>query len=342
MREAVKIRAGKGMQIQPEAQKCLEILRQYHDIVITTHVNPDGDAIGSALGLAWFLKDSLGKNVCIYNESPFPAHFSFLPLPCPYLSDIAEIPFSAPLVVMLDAGELHRFGEAFSHYVQGKKSLCIDHHMGKNAIATEYNWVDHTMAASGQMVAQIVYAEREKTIEETAKALYVALSSDTGNFSFGNTTLACIECLAKLMETPLTVAPLREALDNTWSVQKLHFWGRLMSMVQFSVNNQLASLAVPQTLFAEYGVTKEDLEGFVEQMRKVQGVRMTLLLREERKNNSSFIKISMRSSGDDDVRSILTQFGGGGHKNAAGASVEGSLETVFAMVYPHIVNVLQK
>lgn len=334
------------MQIQAEAQKCLEILKQYQDIVITMHVNPDGDAIGSALGLAWFLRETLGKNVCIYNESPFPAHFSFLPLPCPYVSDIAEIPFSGPssnlLVVMLDAGELHRFGDAFAHYVQGKKSLCIDHHVGKNAIATEYNWVDHTMAATGQMAAQIVYAESEKTIEEAAKALYVALSCDTGNFSFGNTSLACIECLAKLMETPLAVAPLREALDNTWSVQKLHFWGKLMSMVEFSVNNQLASLAVPQNLFAEFGVTKEDLEGFVEQMRKVQGVRMTLLMREEIKNNSSFIKISMRSSGEDDVRSILTQFNGGGHKNAAGAGVEGSLETVYAMVYPHIVNALRQ
>lgn len=334
------------MQIQPEAQKCLEILKQYQHIVLAMHVNPDGDAIGSALGLAWFLRETLGKNVCIYNESPFPRHFSFLPLPCPYVSNIAEIPFSASfsdlLVVMLDAGELHRFGDSFAQYVQGKKSLCIDHHVGNNTIATEYNWVDHTMAATGQMAAQIVYAETDKTVAEAAKALYVALSSDTGNFSFGNTSLACIECLAKLMETPLAIAPLREALDNTWSVQKLHFWGKLLSMVQFSVNNQLASVAVPQKLFAEFGATKEDLEGFVEQMRKVQGVRMTLLLREEIKNGSSFIKISMRSSGDDDVRSILAQFNGGGHKNAAGAGVQGSLETVYAMVYPHIVTALQQ
>lgn len=330
------------MQIQDEARKILEIIKQYQDIVITMHVNPDGDAVGSALGLAWFVQKTLGKNVCIYNESPFPAHFSFLPLPCPYYRDIAEISFENPLVIMLDAGELHRFGENFAPYVQGKKSLCIDHHIGKNAIAADYNWSDHTMAATGQMIAQIVYAESEKTFAEAAQALYVALSCDTGNFSFGNTSLACVQCLAKLMETPLAVASLREALDNTWSVQKMHFWGRLMSMVQFSVENQLASIAISQQLFAEFETTTEDLEGFVEQMRKVQGVRMTLLMREEIKNGSSFVKVSMRSSGDDDVRSILTQFNGGGHKNAAGASIEGSLETVYAMIYPHIVSALQK
>lgn len=330
------------MQIQEEAKKCLEIIKQHEEIVITMHVNPDGDAVGSALGLARFLRYTLGKTVCIYNESNIPAQFFFLLCPCAYYTDTAEIPFENPFVVMLDAGELHRFGDAFAAYVQGKKSLCIDHHMGKNSIATEYNWVDHTMAATGQMVAQVVYAHSDKTEEETARALYVALSCDTGNFSFGNTSLACVQCLAKLMETPLAVAPLREALDNTWSVQKMHFWGRLFGMVKFSLDNQLASLLIPQRLFAEFGVTKEDLEGFVEQMRKVQGVRMSLLMREEIKNGSSFVKVSMRSSGDDDVRSILTQFNGGGHKNAAGASIEGSLETVYAMIYPQIVNALQK
>lgn len=330
------------MQIVGEAKKCLDVLKQYEHIVVTMHINPDGDAVGSALGLARFLKETLGKTVCIYNESDIPAHFSFLPCPCPYYTDVAEIPFDNPLVVMLDAGERRRFGDSMASFVQGKKSLCIDHHVGNNAIATEYNWVDHTMAATGQMIAQIVYAHSDKTKKETAEALYVALSCDTGNFSFGNTSLACVQCLAKLMETPLAVASLREALDNTWSVQKMHFWGRLMSMVQFSVDNQLASLAVSQELFTEFGTTKEDLEGFVEQMRKVRGVRMTLLLREEIKNGSPFVKVSMRSSGDDDVRSVLTQFNGGGHKNAAGASIEGSLETVYAMIYPHIMRALQQ
>lgn len=330
------------MQIQDEAKKCLEIIKQYENIVVTMHANPDGDAVGSALGLACFLRHTLGKTVCIYNESSIPAHFSFLLCPCAYYTDTAEIPFEDALVIMLDAGELHRFGDSFASWVQGKKSICIDHHMGKNAIATEYNWVDHTMAATGQMIAQIVYAHSDKTEEETAKALYVALSCDTGNFSFGNTSLECVQCLAKLMETPLAIAPLREELDNTWSVQKMHFWGRLFSMVKFSCDNQFASLAIPQSLFSEYGVTKEDLEGFVEQMRKVHGVRMTLLLREEIKNGSPFVKVSMRSSGEDDVRSILTQFNGGGHKNAAGASIEGSLETVYDMIYPHVENALQK
>ncbi len=330
------------MEVRSEAKKCLEVLKQYQDIVVTMHTNPDGDAIGSAIGLAWFLQKELGKNVCIYNEDPLPLRFSFLAVPCAYYTDLAAIPFADPLVVLLDGSEAHRFGDAFAPYFAGRKSLCIDHHLVEKEIASEYNWIDHTMAATGEMVAHVVYAHSDKTFEEAAIPLYVALSGDTGNFSFGNTSVDAIECLAKLVETPLNLAPIREKLDNTWTKEKMYFWGKLISMVKFAFNEQLAYIAIPHTLFAEWGVTKEALEGFVERMRRVATVRMTLMMREEIKNGSPFIKVSMRSSGDDDVRSIVALFGGGGHKNAAGAGIEGSLENVFAMLYPHIEKVLQK
>lgn len=330
------------MRIRSEAKKCLEILKQNNNFVLTMHTHPDGDAIGSVLGLAWFLQKELGKNVCIYNEDPLPLRFSFLPVPCTYYTDLTAIPFKDPFIVLLDGSEIQRFGDAFAPYFQGKKSLCIDHHLSDKKIATEYNWIDHTMAAAGQMVAHVVYAHSNKTFENVATPLYVALSGDTGNFAFGNTSVNAIECLAKLAATPLAIAPIREQLDNTWSKAKMYFWGKLTSMVKFAVNDQLAYIALPHTLYAEYGVTQEDVEGFVERMRRVATVRMTLMMREEIKNGSPFIKISMRSSGDDDVRSIVALFGGGGHKNAAGAAIEGSLEKVFAMVYPHIEKVLQK
>ena len=108
------------MKICADAKNILEILKRHTDIVVTMHANPDGDAVGSALGLAWFLRESLRKNVCIYNESDFPNWLSFLPVPCAYVTDFLEIPFSAPLVVMLDAGEMQRFGEKFPPYLDRK------------------------------------------------------------------------------------------------------------------------------------------------------------------------------------------------------------------------------
>lgn len=329
------------MQISSHARQILTILAKQDEIVLTMHANPDGDAIGSVLGMAWFLREALQKNVCIYNESPFPKWLSFLPLPCAYYTDFREIPMKNPLVLAMDASEVSRFGDTFGEYLAGKKSICIDHHLGAAGFGTEYNWIDPAMAATGQMAANIVYAHADKAPENTAKALYVALSCDTGNFTFGNTDSACIQCLAKLVQTPFAIAPLREAMDNTWSSQKMHFWGRLMGMVQFAFDEKLAYVAVPCSVYEEYGVTKEDLEGFVEQMRKVKTVRMALLMREERKNDLPFVKVSMRSAGDDDVRSILTHFNGGGHKNAAGAGIFGTLENVFAMLYPHLEKALQ-
>lgn len=324
------------------AQQILKRIRQHDEIVLTMHSNPDGDAIGSALGMAWFLQEQLHKRVCIYNESPFPKWFSFLAVPCAYYTDTADIPFADPLVITLDAGEVHRFGETFGAYLAGKKSICIDHHLGGGDFAAEYAWVDPSMAATGQMVAEIVYCHAEKTLENVAQSLYVALSCDTGNFTFGNTDSACIRCLARLVDTPIAVAPLRQALDNTWTEQKMRFWGTLMGMVRFAFDGQLASVGVPQGMYAEYGVTKEDLEGFVEHMRKVKTVRIALLMREEIKNNAPFVKVSMRSAGDDDVRGILARFGGGGHKNAAGAGIAGTLETVYAMLYPALADALRQ
>lgn len=328
------------MHISPHAEKILTIIKEHDEIVLSMHANPDGDAIGSALGMAWFLAEQLQKRVCIYNESPFPKRLSFLPLPCAYYTDVLQIPFADPLVIGMDASETKRFGGAFAEYLAGKKSLCIDHHLGTSGFGTEYNWIDPSMAAAGQMIAQVVYAHSEKAHENCAKALYVALCSDTGNFSFGNTSSDCIQCLAKLVETPLAVAPLREAMDNTWSEQKMRFWGTLMTMVRFDFDGKLAWVAVPKGMYAEFGVSREDLEGFAEQMRKVKNVRMALLMREEMQD-VPFVKVSMRSSGDDDVRSILTGFDGGGHKNAAGAGIFGTLENVYAMLYPHLEKALQ-
>ena len=322
-----------------ETQHTKEILKhieKYDEIVITMHINPDGDAIGSSLGLASFLQDVLHKKVCIYNESTFPTWLSFLKLPCTYYTNVQEIPFKNPLVITLDAGELKRFGDELTTYIQDKKSICIDHHLGNTFFATEYTWADPTMSATGEMIAHIVFTYQEKTLESVAKPLYVALSCDTGNFTFGNTNSRCINILAKLVATPIAIAPLREAMDNNWTQQKLHFWGKLFSEVRFSLDNKFASVLVPYSYFDTYGVTKEDLEGFVEQMRKVKNVRMTLLMREDIKNNRPLIKVSMRSSGDDDVRAILMHFGGGGHKNAAGATLEGGLEDNYQKIYSYV------
>ncbi len=323
------------------AQNILKLIENFEEIVITMHINPDGDAIGSSLGLATFLQEVLHKSVCIYNESTFPAWLSFLKPPCAYYTNVQEIPFKNPLVITLDAGELKRFGEELTTYIQDKKSICIDHHLGNTFFATEYTWADPSMSATGEMVAHIVFTYSDKTIESVAKPLYVALSCDTGNFTFGNTSSRCIEILAKLVATPIEIAPIREAMDNTWSEQKLHFWGRLFSEVRFSLDNKFAAVLVPSSYFDEYGVSKEDLEGFVEQMRKVKNVRMTLLMREDVKDTRPIIKVSMRSSGNDDVRAILMNFGGGGHKNAAGATLEGELEDNYQKIYSYVKQALK-
>jgi phosphoesterase RecJ-like protein len=169
-----------------------------------------------------------------------------------------------------------------------------------------------------------------------AEALYVALSSDTGNFSYGNTTPGALRLAATLREEGLDIAAIREKLENNWSETKLRLWGRLMSETRILEDGKLAVALVTRQLLAETGASREDAEGFVEQLRRLTGVRVAMLLREEEKDGALQTKASLRSSGTDNVRDAAAQFGGGGHKNAAGATVTLDAEKTLMVMLPYI------
>lgn len=304
-------------------------------VLIASHLHPDGDAMGSCLALAWLLR-SLGVDPLIYNGDGMPGFLSFLPLPCPVLTDLAKLPGDPDLIAVLDCGEADRAGKALLPRLGRIPSVNIDHHLGNPQFGTAANWTDPAMSATGEMIALIAKRAGEPLTGALAQSLYVALATDTGNFTHGNTTAGALHLTAEMRECGLDINRLHNALENNWSRERYQLWGRLIQETRILEEGRLAAALVTPGLLAECHACKEDAEGFVDQLRRLSGIRVALLLKQEDKNGKALTKASLRSSGRDDVRAVAAQFGGGGHLNAAGAVLPLDAEKALVVMLPYI------
>lgn len=314
-----------------------ELLKRHDRVLVAAHTNPDGDAVGSSVALGWALRE-MDKNVLLYNATGFPEYLSWLRLPSPLFTSLDRLPSPPELVVGLDCGDADRLGPDLRSLLEVVPSVNIDHHPGNSGYGSLYNWVDPAMAATGEMVGLLAEALGVPLSGALGEAVYVALASDTGSFAYGNTTPGSLRLAARLMESGLNLPAARARLDNTWTEPRLRLWGRLMQEARLLEDGRLAVALAGRTLLEETGAGREDLEGFVEQLRRLRGVRVALTLRETEPgaDGRPGSRASLRSSDGDDVRAVAVQFGGGGHKNAAGATLPLEPERALAVMLPYI------
>ncbi len=304
-----------------QAKRIMEAVCAADRILVAAHASPDGDAIGSSAGLVWLLR-SLGKEAVLFNASGIPDYLKWMPIPGPVVRYLSEMPFKPNLVVSLDCGDAWRLGNELSEALPRYPSINIDHHPGNPAFGSVDNWIDPGMAATGQMVALLADAAGKPLAGELAACLYVSIVTDTGSFSHGNTSADVLLLASRLIRGGLDAACIRDALDNQWSLCKTRLWGQLMQRIRLECGGRVGLCEVSLAELTEAGASKSDLEGFVEQIRRIHGVRVALLARED---SAGRTKISLRSVGNDDVREIAALFGGGGHKNASGATMDMAL-----------------
>lgn len=298
------------------ATRIAEALRQRDRIVITAHANPDGDALGSMAALGLGLA-SIGKTVALCNTSGVPEYLQWMPLPSMVHNKPHKLPFTPELAVVLDCGDAHRLGD-ISNDILSLPSINIDHHLENPQFGSVDNWTEPRMAATGQMVAAVLHALDVPLQGHLGEALYASISSDTGGFGFDNTTACVFALAAHLVEMGVNVAQVRQLMDNQWELRRMHLWGDLMQSFELAREGSIALSLVPLKTLAKHKAMKEDLEGFVEQLRRLRGVEVSIMLREDHHKRC---KLSMRSSGEVDVRAMAAEFGGGGHRNAAGATM---------------------
>ncbi|MGH7516261.1 MAG: DHH family phosphoesterase [Gemmatimonadales bacterium] len=301
-------------------------------VCLTTHVNPDGDGLGSEAALAHLLR-ARGLEVSVTNPTPTPARFRFLFEELPGVDRTGEAVKEirrADVIVVLDISELGRLGMlAEPVRERGVPVACIDHHVSPGILPPGPRYLDPTASATGELVFEVAKANGWRLEQPAARGLYVALLTDTGGFRFSNTHPRTLRIAAELLETGLDPEGIYLDVYARAPEGRPRLLAEALQTLVVEPEVGLAWVTVPPGAVERFGLTSDDLDGVVEYPRSVDGVRMALLFREV---SAGRVKVSLRSVGSVDVAAFARQFGGGGHTKAAGLAVVGSLGEVQATV----------
>ncbi|MCL2123897.1 MAG: DHHA1 domain-containing protein [Desulfovibrionaceae bacterium] len=313
------------------AAQIAAVLRERDNILAAAHASPDGDAIGATAAMGWLLQ-SLGKRFALYNASGMPASYAWVKMPQPLIFSLEGLSFTPELLVALDCGDAHRLGPELARLLATLPSVNLDHHPGNPHFGSLGNWVDPDMAATGQLVAEVARVAGVPLSGGLAEGVCLSLVSDTGSFAFGNAGVAVFRLMAELVDGGLDFAGLRERMDRQWSLARSCLWGRLLGKVESRCGGRLILCVIRREDMDACAAAADDLEGFVELLRRHRGAELAATLREDAPDRC---KLSLRSFGGVDARALASRFGGGGHQNAAGATmheaVDGALEKVIAL-----------
>ena len=301
-------------------------------VCLTTHVNPDGDGLGSEAGLVHLLRERRVDAV-ITNPTPTPPRFGFLFEDLPGVDRTAEAVKElrrADLIIVLDIGDLGRLG-MLSETVRdrGVPVACIDHHVSSGILPPGPRYVDSGAAATGELVFELAMANDWALSEPAARGLYVAILTDTGGFRFSNTRPRTLRVAAELLEAGVDPEEIYLEVYARAPEGRPRLFAEALQTLVVEPEYGLAWVTVPPGAIERLGVSSDDLDGVVEFPRSIEGVRMALLFREVSQGR---VKVSLRSIGDVDVAAFAKRWGGGGHTKAAGVALPGSLAEVQSTV----------
>lgn len=310
------------------ARDIAALVRPGQRICLTTHVNPDGDGLGSEVAMVHLLR-ALGAQAFITNPTPTPPRFDFL------LAGIADADHTqhavkelrrADAIFVLDIADLSRLGSLGDTVRErGVPVACIDHHVSPGTLPDGPRFVDATAAATGELIALLAGSLGWPVTLEVARALYVALVTDTGGFRFSNTRPRTLRVAAGLLEAGVDPEQVYLDVYAGAPVGRPRLLAEVLQTLVVEDEIGLAWVTVPPGAMERHQVDPDDLDGAVEHARSVRGVRLALLFREM---SGGRIKVSLRSVGDVNVAELARHFGGGGHTKAAGVAIHGTLAEV--------------
>ena len=301
----------------------IEYLRSAENIVITTHIKPDGDAIGSAMALYYALKD-MGKSVnIILNGSDCPIKYNFLPESQnieQYKKNIHNtILHSADAIILVDLSDLSRVQNMNTPISQSPaKKILIDHHINPDKF--DYVCSDENAIATGEIIFALLKEANVKITKSISDALYCAIYTDSGGFRFPKTTPRTHLIATSLLESGTKPNEIYDYIYNQNSLAKIHIHGMSMASMETFLDGQLTFIIITKEMLKQTNCTNEDTEELVQVALSIKETQVAIMIREYVKTNE--LKISLRSKGDINIQPIAVKFGGGGHINAAGCSLE--------------------
>lgn len=297
-----------------------EQLKKFKNVAIFCHMRPDGDTLGSAMGLKWLLEQG-GANCRVVCESDIPAKFLFLE----GMDTIRKTPSgNEDAYVAIDSSETHRLGNLAETFERAKKTkFNIDHHVS-NSRYGDYVYVDDR-AATCEIVTELSDCFDTPLSPLAANYLLLGLSSDTGNFAHQNVTQKTFSAAAKLVSCGADVHLIQYNMFKKQSAARALLFGRTMSNIRYDLDGRFAVISVTRRALQECGATSDVTEGFIDFPLSVEGVEVAACLLETADER---FKISLRSKGKANVNAIASVYGGGGHILASGCMIGGSLEEV--------------
>ncbi|MDW8344301.1 MAG: bifunctional oligoribonuclease/PAP phosphatase NrnA [Verrucomicrobiae bacterium] len=299
-------------------------LREARSVLVLTHYRPDGDAVGSQLALGLALQRT-GKKVSLWNDDPVPAKFRFLP-GSEQITTPSRQPRAFDVVVAVDSSTWSRLGTAAERIARRRCLINIDHHVSNERYG-DLNWVEPNASATGQLIYRLIQTARWPIERDVATALFVALSTDTGSFSYANTTAESLRMAAKLVASGVDVGTVSRHVYESYPSARLHLLQRVLAELKLIHHRRIAYYWVTNEMLEESRAKREDIEGVIDYARSIDSVVVAILfeeLPEPRRVRVSFRSKDRRVA----VDAIAKQFGGGGHPEAAGARIEGAPATV--------------
>lgn len=305
-------------------ENIVNLIKNNQNFVITSHVNPDGDSIGSELALYYYLRNS-GKIVRVINYSQTPANYKFLDKDIIEFYDAGKhdkVMQDAEVIFILDTNDYSRVKTMAVQIKKSKaKKVCIDHHLGFSRNGFDYYYSDTDSPSTGEILYKILMHDgAEKIDKDIADALYTAVMTDTGSFRFPRTDSETHMITANLIEKGADPVSIYDEVYDKSSFGRLKLLSIFLNNSILINDGKLIYSIIHRSDFERTGTNEFDTEGFSHQLLSLGTVQIGIIFTEGKKG----IKVSFRSKGDIFVNELAKKFGGGGHQNAAGAWVEGN------------------
>jgi phosphoesterase RecJ-like protein len=309
--------------VRRTVKQIVDVLQHNTSFLLTGHERPDGDTVGSELALASFLK-SRGKKVTVANIGPVPEMFMFLP-GARAVRSAAKIPGNFDVAVIFECSGPERMGNIIDLKSQAGIVINVDHHV-HHGLYGDINLIDAGASSNSEQLCQVFSLAGHSLTPSEATALYVGLVTDTGRFQQENTRPQSHLVAAHLMEAGVDVAHVFRHIYATRSPAALRLMSRALGSLRMAAEGRVSVLRLTRTDFSETGAQEDDTEDIVNQGLLPPTASVSFFLREL--DNGSKVKVSLRGKGRVDLCRLAVSFGGGGHKNASGVTLKGTLDEV--------------
>ena len=308
-------------------EQILQHIKNSHRILVTSHAEPDGDCLGSlvALGLAL---SKLDKTITLFNSSPIPAVYRFLPGVERIVRQVTEVK-EHDLAIALDCGDIARVGEDSLVVDQIPIVINIDHHVSNTGFG-DFQLIDTDACATAEIVYRLIKALEIPFDKAIATGIYLGILTDTGSFRFSNTNPAAFAISKAMIDIGVEPHTVAQRVFGTYSLGRIKLLNMALNSIEISENGKLSLMTVSRSMLNSTGTSTEDIDGLINYARRIEDVKVAALIHEIKNGAGKFTNmnryhVSLRSDSTVDVAKIANQFGGGGHTSAAGFQIESTL-----------------